>query len=195
MSTFPITAYNYDGHYDDTGESYSFRPDGGSHYFGVTPGTRSAWLLFTSVTIPQGATILTATIGFKQGADENNGAVEVNIKAEAADNPSQPISNADGRNKARTTASVNWQPGGWTSPGTVETSPDISAVIQEIVNRAGWASGNAIQILIDRVNSGAAAYRTFRSYDFSPGGGSESPVLTVTYSTGGPSALPFIVMA
>lgn len=193
MSTFPITAYNFDGHYDDTGESYSFRPDGNDHYFGITPGTRSAWLRFTSVTVPQGATILSATIAFKQGSDTDSGSVSVNIKGEAADNPSQPISNADGRNKTRTTASVNWQPGGWTSPGTVETSPDISAVIQEIVNRSGWASGNALQILIDRVNSGSTAYRTFRSYDSSPGSGSESPVLTITYATSSPF-IPFIIL-
>lgn len=193
MSSFGITAYNYDGHYDDTGESYSFRPDGNIHYIGITPGTRSAWLLFTGVTIPQGATIVSATIAFKQGSDFGTTAVEFNIKGNAVDSASAPTSNSDGRSKTRTSASVNWQPPSWVSEGTVETSPDISAVIQEIVNRAGWASGNALQILIDRVNSGSNAYRTFRSYDSSPGGGSESPVLTVTYTTSAPFT-PFIIV-
>jgi hypothetical protein len=29
------------------------------------------------------------------------------------------------------------------------TSPDISAVLQEIVDRSGWTSGNAVLILFD----------------------------------------------
>ncbi|MHC4705621.1 MAG: hypothetical protein ACYS8I_00850, partial [Planctomycetota bacterium] len=56
-----------------------------------------------------------------------------------------------------------WNPPPWTAVGHAgadQQTPDIASVIQEIVNRPGWASGNSLVIII--VGSGR---RTAESYD------------------------------
>lgn len=175
-----IGVYNDDGHYDDSGEAFSFRPDALIHYFGITPGTRSAWLRYTGVAIANAATVTAATIDFLTGSDTDTGSVNVDIKGNNVDSATAPTSNSDGRSKARTGASVNWVPVGWGTAGVTESSPDISSIVQEIFDRAGWASGNALMILIDRVNTGATAYRSFQSYD---SGAGNVAILNITYST------------
>ena len=49
--------------------------------------------------------------------------------------------------RALTTASTAWTPSTWSS-GSDYNSPDISAVVQEIVNQGAWASGNSLAIII-----------------------------------------------
>ena len=75
--------------------------------------------------------------------------------------PTNPILNEDLAAKPRTTAFVDWQLGVTVSGGsTVFTSeyplgdvafssPDLSAIIQEIVDQGGWASGNSMMLFWD----------------------------------------------
>ena len=79
-----------------------------------------------------------------------------------------------------TTAVVNWQPAAWTNNTTYDT-PDLSTIIQEIIDRAGWVSGAHMQIIMDNNGSSANAYRTFDSYTTA----ADAALLTVTYSTPG----------
>lgn len=48
----------------------------------------------------------------------------------------------------RTTAEVTWTLSAWVG-GTTYDTPDIKTVIQEIVNRGGWVSGNYMALFID----------------------------------------------
>ncbi|MDH4309996.1 MAG: PKD domain-containing protein, partial [Acidimicrobiia bacterium] len=53
--------------------------------------------------------------------------------------------------RPRTAASVSWIPPVWTTPGEAgvdQQTPDISVVIQDVINRPGWTSGNALSIII-----------------------------------------------
>jgi len=93
-------------------------------------------------------------------------------------------------NHPGTTAMVNWNPAPSGAVGdatTAEQTPDISAIITEIVAQDGWVAGNNIMIvctgdaaLTDDVN------REFESYEGSPTG---APVLNITYAAGGITAL------
>jgi len=78
--------------------------------------------------------------------------VNSRISAEDVDDAatfSSDSSAFDARWAARTTARVDWDNiGAWTL-NTDYNSPDIKTVIQEIVDRAGWASGNDIVIFWD----------------------------------------------
>ncbi|MGH9909571.1 MAG: beta strand repeat-containing protein, partial [Nitrososphaerales archaeon] len=114
---------------------------------------------FTGVTVPQGATIQSAFIQFT--TDEvQTGSTTVRIRGEAADNAAAFTTtafNISGR--ADTTAAVTWGPiPAWNTvgeQGANQKTPDLKTVIQEIVNRAGWASGQAMVITVD--NSGTAS--------------------------------------
>ncbi|MCD4670331.1 MAG: hypothetical protein K8S14_07785, partial [Actinomycetia bacterium] len=59
-------------------------------------------------------------------------------------------------------------------------TPDISPVIQEIINRNNWASGNALSILVT-----GSGKRTAESYDIDR---ANAPFLVVEYRTDGPLA-------
>ena len=60
--------------------------------------------------------------------------------------------------------------------GSDQQTPDLAPVIQEIVNRPGWASGNSLAIIIT-----GTGHRTADSYNGDPGG---APLLHVEYEIG-----------
>ncbi|MGH7731273.1 MAG: PKD domain-containing protein, partial [Candidatus Eiseniibacteriota bacterium] len=120
-------------------------------------------LRFTNVTVPQGATVTNAYIQFE--ADEvQSEATHLTFKAQAADNATTFTSGSGNiSTRPRTTASASWSPVAWTvigEQGANQRTPDLKAVIQEVVNRPGWASGNALAIIIT-----GTGHRTARSFD------------------------------
>jgi uncharacterized repeat protein (TIGR01451 family) len=143
-------------------------------------GTQKIGLRFNNINIPQGVTITNAALKFKAiSADspmKNSGATSLTIKGQAADDAAT-FANATNNISDRplTTASVAWNLSAW-STGTVYSSPNLSAIVQEIVNRPGWAMGNNMAFVITGTGS-----RSTNSYDGSP---SDAPVLEITYTTG-----------
>ncbi len=135
---------------------------------------------FNGVDIPQGATIVNAYIQFQ--ADETNSeATSLTIEGEDIDNaPTFTASDGDISSRTRTTASALWSPVSWTTVG--EAGPDqrtsnVGPVIQEIVNRSGWSSGNSLVIIITGTGT-----RVAEAYDGVPAG---APLLHVEYRSGG----------
>ncbi|NJK78108.1 MAG: hypothetical protein HC944_04650 [Nanoarchaeota archaeon] len=63
-------------------------------------------------------------------------------------------------------------------------TPDISNVIQEVVDRGGWSSGNAMLIQIDNWGTSSGNRRTAESYN---GESSNAPELRIVYSVGATS--------
>ena len=103
---------------------------------------------FTAITIPRYATINTAFIDLV--ADEAHSTpTYLRVFGQAVDDAATfagGTSNITGR--ATTTAAVDWDDlPAWTV-GTTYTTPDLGAVLQELVDRAGWASGNDVVIMV-----------------------------------------------
>jgi hypothetical protein len=83
------------------------------------------------------------------------------------DNVSAPSAASDGNTSLHTSAVVSWS-----NPSThstnYQTSPDIKTVIQEIVDRGSWASGNAMMIQAYYDSGGySKQHRQARSFDYS----------------------------
>ncbi len=138
-------------------------------------------LRFTGVPIPLGATISSASIQFQ--VDEANATTtSLTIQGQAADNPptfSSSSGNISGR--ARTANAVSWSPQPWTTVGAAgpdQQTPNIAAVVQEIVNRSGWASGNALVIII--TGTGERVAESFN------GAAAAAALLQVEFYTGPP---------
>lgn len=147
-------------------------------------GSSNGFCRFTSVALPSAATITSATIDFVAGSNQSGATVNLIVSAVAADNPAAPTTYAGAEGATRTTANVAWSSiGAWTLDSPYST-PDISSVIQEIVNRGGWASGNAIVMYIEDNGSSTSGdvYRQPRDYGAAP---SSAAILNVTYSAGG----------
>ena len=65
-----------------------------------------------------------------------------------------------------TIAVVKWSVPDWTAKDERFQTPDISSIIQEIVNQDGWASGNAIVLTIyDDLDNPSTGVRCAESYN------------------------------
>jgi hypothetical protein len=127
------------------------------------------------VPIPKGASITSASIQFR--VDEvSTAAASLLIQGQAADNAAAFTTASNNiSSRARTSASVAWTPPGWptvNAAGPDQRTPNIAALLQEIVGRPGWSSGNAMVLIVTGTGSRVA--------DSIDGGG--APVLNVTYT-------------
>lgn len=141
--------------------------------------TEMVGMRFTGVTIPPGATIESAYVQFT--ADEkHSGATSLLIRAHDT-NDAGAFTKAKHNlsNRPLTDAAVAWNPVAWNTKNVAtgkQRTPDLADVIQEIVDRPGWDSGNAIALVV--TGSGT---RTADSYD---GGANKAPRLHVEYTYG-----------
>ncbi len=130
-------------------------------------------LRFQNLDIPQGATITSAFIRFKSAARKTSTA-SLSIKGENSDNAAAITSTAyDISSRTNTTASVNWNDVPRWSSAVFYQTPNLSAVVQEIVSRGGWAIGNSMVFKIT-----GSGVRQALSYD---GDHSNPPILVVSY--------------
>jgi hypothetical protein len=155
-------------------------------YGGALGFKQGSGLRFKNITIPQGATIISANLRLRASANWSNATVNSRIAAWDADNaPAAIASEADYATKwaARTTARVDWDNiAAWTFNLGYD-SPDIASVIQEIVDRPGWSSGNNIIIFWDdHDNRSTQAGLTRRGAISHNNDSTKAPRLLVTYS-------------
>ena len=137
-----------------------------------------AFCRFTGVTIPQGATITVATLTLTSEAALSSVTMRTNVAAEDADNPVAPTSYAIMTARVRTSTFVVWDfTTNWVLDGEY-SPPDLAAVIQEVVNRGGWSSGNALIVFVDNDASTDTTHRRVHSYDGTP---AKSAKLDITY--------------
>ena len=142
-------------------------------------GDQTVGLRFDNLFIPQGANIITATLQFQ--ADEvTEEQTDLFIQGEASDN-ALPFVNTAGNisDRSMTTTTIPWSPEAWLNQGDVgpdQQVPDITAVIQEIVDRPGWAEGNALALIISGTGT-----RIADSFDGNQAG---APLLHIEFGSG-----------
>lgn len=171
-SSFNLTDFNglRAGDYADGNQDYS----GGAR--------------FLNITVPQATIIDLAYVSYR--AAMLFGTIPTTyIEGEAADNPStfSTAVNYDGR--TRTTTVVTWTPAAWVTD-TWYNSSEIKTVIQEIVNRAGFASGNAL-VLFWRDAPGYGGVQSqvqARAWDYT--GNVSGPKLHIEYTAAAPTPTP-----
>jgi secreted PhoX family phosphatase/PKD repeat protein len=132
---------------------------------------------FANLAVPSGVKIMNAYIQFT--VDEDDAAPgEVIFKVEDTDNGST-FTSTDFDISSRTTLTdsvvwsniPNWPTVG--ASGDDQKTPDLSVLIQSIIDKSGWKSGNAINIIATGTGE-----RVAESYD---GTSSAAPLLVVEY--------------
>ncbi len=136
---------------------------------------------FAGVSLPDGAVIQNASVQFI--TDETDGsASSLTVQGHDADSAatfSTGASNVSSR--PRTTAAVAWSPPAWSTIGEAgpnQRTPNLAAVVQEIVDRPGWVSGNPLAFIVT-----GAGRRTAEAFN---AGAALAPRLHIDYTTGGP---------
>jgi len=133
---------------------------------------------FQGITINQGAAISSAYLNVNSSL-AYSGALSLLIEGEDVDDASTFSTVGDYNGRTRTSANVTWT---ITSDWVVDTwyeSPNISSIIQEIVDRESWTSGNDIVIFVEDDGS-SVEKRQIYHYEY---GASVAPKLTITYES------------
>ena len=139
-------------------------------------GTQTVGLRFTGVAVPQGSQIENAYIQF-QTDEVSVDPTSLLIAGEASDD-AVAFTGLRGEVAARppTVDSVSWNPLPWNAigeAGEAQRTPDLAGILNEIVARPGWTSGNAVVLVIS--GSGKRVAEAFE--------GSSAPRLHIEYST------------
>ncbi len=134
-----------------------------------------AGVRFRNVSVPQGANIISAKLRFR-AEDDDDKSLTVRIYGENSDNATV-FTGSYGtiKDRTKTSAYVDWAPSDWNRDSTYE-SPDISNIVQQIVNRSGWFANSSMVLLIDPMSSNEG--RRFYSHDDNPG---KAAQLEITY--------------
>jgi curved DNA-binding protein CbpA len=127
----------------------------------------TAGMRFQNVTIPQGAVIESAYIEVtSHEAKTAEDVAFLEIVAEASDNAATFDMESLISDRAETTASVDWTVDEEWGLWTPHQTPDLSTIVQELVDRSGWQSGNAIAFIIKGSDEqGASEFENAREWE------------------------------
>lgn len=144
--------------------------------------TWGAGFRWTGVNVPQGATINTATITFQTGAGAAG--YVIGVYAEDADNAATYNGSTRRPSQLTPTTAKTSVTAGIALNATGQTIA-ITSILQEIVDRTGWASGNALNVFLLNEAGAAGAYDYFRVVNHERTIGGFVTTLTVDYTAGG----------
>ncbi|MCV0404469.1 MAG: DNRLRE domain-containing protein [Chloroflexi bacterium] len=144
-------------------------------------GNQTVGMRFTNLTVPQGATVTNAWIQFMTD-EASSGTTSLTFRAEAVDN-SATFTTTTGSvgSRPRTSAFTTWSPPAWLTVGEAgpdQRTPSLVGLVQEVVDRGGWTSGNALSVIV--TGSGT---RWAEAWDGTTAG---APLLHVEYSSAPP---------
>jgi hypothetical protein len=153
-----------DGEYENDAIDKLYDDDLDMGWEGDDLNIMTTFLRFQHVYIPQGATIDSAFIRIYAHEDEQDTA-KITVFAEDADN-SQAFSDTELiTDRNWTSDSIKWVIGEpWTMWQPYQ-SIDVSSVIQAVINRSGWVSGNALTLFFRGENQGASLLDNARDFE------------------------------
>ncbi|WP_299624762.1 fibronectin type III domain-containing protein [uncultured Tenacibaculum sp.] len=156
-------------------------------------GYQKIGLRFTNVNLPKNATITSAYLQFN--ADESNSAsAELEISLHDSSN-SAAFSNSNNVSARNTfSAKTVWTPSSWSSGqnGSAQRSPNLKNMVQSLVNKSGWTSGNNLSFIIKGRGTSLTSTSAKRVADSYEGGSGKAARLIVSYTTGGDTTNPDI---
>ena len=140
-------------------------------------------LRFTNIAIPRGARINYACLELCAALDDGS-QVRSKLHGQDTDDALSFSTLQDFDSRPWTSACVYWDDIPAWKTGSWYTSPDISVILQEIVDRSNWQSGNSIVVIWEDFESRSISYignaRRAWSFDGNP---SLTPKLLIDYES------------
>ena len=143
-------------------------------------------LRFGNIKIPKGATITNAYLQFT--CDEvNTAATSLAISIEDTNDATEYVEAVSFGVSSRTylPQTVAWAPPAWSTvdqSNTNQRTPDIATLIQDIVAKPDWQTGNSLGIKITGTGTSLTNTAAKRVADAFEGGTTKAPKLVVTYT-------------
>ena len=192
ITLYPIVAADTSCWHSDATDFATTAPGylGGS---GTVSVFYRAALRFPVVHIPKGAVINSAVLTLYPHDTLSTTTINLSVYGNDVPDAIAPTSAGAGSAKILTTASVSWTLGDWTADTGVD-SPDLSTVVQEVVDRTDWSSSNALMLLIwDNGTTDKDSNRTF--YNIAHATAAYYPKLTVDFTYPAAGTATFSVQA
>lgn len=136
-------------------------------------GTNKAFVRVDNVALPNGATVSTANLIIKPTGSYGRD-IALEIKVELADDPAT-IANGTDYNSRSWSSGVAWT---ISDEASAETSSNIASLINQVLSRPGWVSGNAMVFTI--VPAGSVTPTDYFSW-YGYGAPMGSPTLYAAY--------------
>ncbi len=131
---------------------------------------------FQNINIPPAAVIEQAYIQFT-AKDDLSAPCVLQINGQAADNaPTFEITAGNISGRPLTLATVSWNVPVWIDKERTskQQTPDLKEIVQEVVNRSGWQSGNSLVIILQNLTGKRSAY----TFDNNP---AQAPELVIRF--------------
>ena len=152
-----ITAVNGDGSVMGTAYSNNAK----TAYLGWYGGQDDhAFFTFSPVNLPRGARVVGAWLRV-QAADSGSPGCLLRVSGFAQDHAAPVSGYSDWQSRPRTVAEVSWAPEEW-SRNAWFSSPDLTAIVQEIVDRDGWSPGRGLGLTLGPASGNAGQRSLFQ---------------------------------
>jgi len=143
-----------------------------------------AFIRFRNITILNRAEVSNVYVRFTAYSNRSDTPVNLRCAFVDEDNPDAPVTFSQ-LQSYNLTDWVSWNSLNSWIDGDVYATPDLTAILQGILERIGWESGNSVMLIIEDVSS--TGQKGFSSVRFSDG--NEKPILFVTYLAREPSII------
>ncbi len=151
---------------------------------GIEQGVQTIGLKFNAIEIPVGSTILSASIRFTcdaTGADP----AEMTVYGEDVGNAAAFSETAYNiSNRQKTIENAVWEIPEWVATGDsglAQQTPELGSIVQAIVNREDWGSGNSMVFILAPSGSTVDETSSSGGREAEAGPGSDAAILTIIY--------------
>jgi hypothetical protein len=154
----------------------------GALFFGEGASNEYDIGLRWTLNVPAGASIDSAKVTFTSVTSNSGTTMNIDIAYEDGNDPGDfgSDSEADFLARTRSSTTVDWDSVEAFTSEDEHDSPDISTLIQALVNESYWATGEHVVLFFDNdASSSASAYR--KPYSFTAGS-AKAALLTVEYT-------------
>jgi len=159
---------------DDAEEYQSGQTTIDETFIDMDGGTKWGGMRYPSIGIDQKDSITSAKLALRVYPNEDDPNLDIYCE-NADDAPTFTTDDYNISNRTRTANYVNWTE---TDIGSgLKDTPDLTFVVQEVINRNGWSSGNDIVFIFDGLPGGG--YLGFYTWDYTA---YYSPWLTITWA-------------
>lgn len=167
-TSYHITASADDGKVETDGDNFSATDLSAGIYLGYASSAYwNTWFRFNIVTIPAGAQITSAFLRVYIQSASEIGTQTLRYYFNDADNAVAPTNSGEYTALDLTTAYVDQSlsPTTWPLSGSQYDSPDLASVLQEVIDRPGWASGQSVMLLVKTTGAVTTSFRVITSYE------------------------------
>ncbi len=117
-------------------------------------GNQFVALRFTGVSVPPGATVVSAHVQFTSRGTSGLNPCALQVSLQDADDAASLGWTPFNFSQRPRTATVPWSPPLWPTAnqsGIAQRTPNLAGIVQSVINRPGWAAGNSVVAFVEGV--------------------------------------------